>query len=149
MKINNPFAATDLDMQDIRGGQYALMNPVRWILRFEGLLYVALSLALYHHLKFSWSNFAWWFLLPDVALLVYVFGNERYGALAYNLTHSSVGAGIVGVVGTILGSVTFWQVSLIWFAHIGFDRALGYGLKFPMGFRVTHLGVLNGMRSKA
>jgi hypothetical protein len=41
------------------------------------------------------------------------------------------------------------QASLIWFAHIGFDRALGFGLKFPLGFRVTHLGVLRGMRDKA
>jgi hypothetical protein len=31
-------------------------------------------------------------------------------------------------------------VGLIWCAHIGFDRALGYGLKSPEGFRFTHLG---------
>ena len=29
---------------------------------------------------------------------------------------------------------------LIWTAHIGFDRALGYGLKYPTGFGDTHLG---------
>jgi hypothetical protein len=29
---------------------------------------------------------------------------------------------------------------LIWIAHIGFDRALGYGLKYPTGFGDTHLG---------
>jgi hypothetical protein len=40
------------------------------------------------------------------------------------------------------------QISLIWFAHIGFDRALGYGLKYGLGFRVTHLGVLSGMAAK-
>ena len=27
-------------------------------------------------------------------------------------------------------------------AHIGFDRALGYGLKLPSGFKDTHLGRL-------
>lgn len=26
------------------------------------------------------------------------------------------------------------------FAHIGMDRLLGYGLKYPTGFRHTHLG---------
>lgn len=29
---------------------------------------------------------------------------------------------------------------LIWSAHIGFDRALGYGLKYASGFGATHLG---------
>jgi hypothetical protein len=29
---------------------------------------------------------------------------------------------------------------MIWLAHIGFDRALGYGLKYVAGFASTHLG---------
>ena len=33
-------------------------------------------------------------------------------------------------------------VALVWCAHIGFDRALGYGLKYAAGFRETHLGRL-------
>ncbi|MEM6559127.1 MAG: DUF4260 family protein [Myxococcota bacterium] len=28
----------------------------------------------------------------------------------------------------------------IWIAHIAFDRALGFGLKSPAGFKHTHLG---------
>ncbi|MDB5619562.1 MAG: hypothetical protein JWQ24_3800 [Tardiphaga sp.] len=31
-------------------------------------------------------------------------------------------------------------IALIWLAHIGLDRALGYGLKYVAGFRFTHLG---------
>jgi hypothetical protein len=31
-------------------------------------------------------------------------------------------------------------VALIWLAHCGFDRALGYGLKYEAGFGFTHLG---------
>jgi hypothetical protein len=31
-------------------------------------------------------------------------------------------------------------VALIWSAHIGIDRALGYGLKYGDGFASTHLG---------
>ena len=30
--------------------------------------------------------------------------------------------------------------ALIWIAHIGLDRALGYGLKYATGFGDTHLG---------
>jgi len=29
--------------------------------------------------------------------------------------------------------------SLIWLAHIGFDRMLGFGLKYPTRFADTHL----------
>jgi Domain of unknown function (DUF4260) len=32
------------------------------------------------------------------------------------------------------------SLALIWLAHIGFDRALGYGLKYSAGFGLTHLG---------
>jgi hypothetical protein len=31
------------------------------------------------------------------------------------------------------------QLALIWLAHIGADRALGYGLKYPTRFQDTHL----------
>lgn len=31
-------------------------------------------------------------------------------------------------------------VALIWLLHIGFDRAIGYGLKYPSSFKETHLG---------
>ncbi|MGB8400729.1 DUF4260 family protein [Bradyrhizobium sp.] len=32
------------------------------------------------------------------------------------------------------------SIAMIWLAHIGFDRALGYGLKYQAGFGFTHLG---------
>ena len=32
------------------------------------------------------------------------------------------------------------SIAMIWLAHIGFDRALGYGLKYAAGFGFTHLG---------
>jgi hypothetical protein len=148
MKLNNPFAADDFDMQDIRGDQYAAMKPATTILRLEGLGYLILTCALYQYLNFSWTQFALYFLVPDIAILVYVFTNARAGMIAYNLTHSSIGASIAGLLGILLHQTLFMQISLIWFAHIGFDRVLGYGLKFPIGFRVTHLGVLNGMARK-
>lgn len=148
MKLNNPFAEPDMDMQDIRGGQYGLMNPVRQILRAEGLVCLLLACIAYQNQSFSWLDFGLWFLLPDVAILVYVLGSERIGMWAYNFTHSTVGAGLMAILGLVMNTQLLLQAALIWFAHIGFDRALGYGLKFPLGFRVTHLGVLRGMREK-
>ena len=34
----------------------------------------------------------------------------------------------------------FSLIAMIWLAHIGFDRALGYGLKYASGFGFTLLG---------
>jgi hypothetical protein len=31
-------------------------------------------------------------------------------------------------------------VAAVWAGHIGADRLLGYGLKYPTGFRDTYLG---------
>ena len=149
MKLNNPFSQPDMDMQDIRGDRYGLMNPALKILRAEGLVCLLLASALYQVQGFSWLEFGIWFLVPDVAILVYVLVNERLGMWAYNLTHSTVGAGVLAVLGLALNVPVFLQAALIWFAHIGFYRALGFGLKFSLGFCVTHLGVLRGTRDKA
>jgi hypothetical protein len=35
-------------------------------------------------------------------------------------------------------------IALIWVNHIGVDRLLGYGLKYPAGFGWTHLGRMGG-----
>ncbi len=40
-------------------------------------------------------------------------------------------------------------VALVWLAHIGFDRALGYGLKYAEGFGFTHLGRLGNAQRRA
>ena len=38
------------------------------------------------------------------------------------------------------------SIAMIWLAHIGFDRALGYGLKYAGGFGFTHLGRIGKAR---
>ena len=43
-------------------------------------------------------------------------------------------------------AVTLVSLALIWVAHIGFDRMLGYGLKYPTAFGHTHLGVVGKLR---
>ncbi len=148
MQLNNPFAEPDMDIQDIKGDAYGLMNPARKILRAEGLVCLVLACVLYQVQGFSWFEFGLWFFLPDVAILVYVFGNERFGMWIYNLTHSTVGAGSLAALGLVADAAILVQAALIWFSHIGFNRAVGYGLKFPLGFRVTHLGVLRGIRER-
>lgn len=84
---------------------------------------------------------------PDVSFLAYLAGPVA-GALAYNALHSTVGAALLGFSAWATGLEPFIGLSLIWAAHIGFDRMLGYGLKYRSGFQDTHLGHL-GPRAKA
>ena len=50
---------------------------------------------------------------------------------------------------TALAGLGWWQgrplvlaLGLVWLAHIGADRLLGYGLKYGDNFQHTHLGQL-------
>ncbi len=108
-------------------------------LRLEGLVLLLASVVAYRHLGGSWALFAGLFLVPDVSLLGYLRG-ARVGAWAYNAAHSTLLPGALVAAGWLLASPACWGVALIWTAHIGFDRLLGYGLKQPSSFRDTHLG---------
>ena len=44
------------------------------------------------------------------------------------------------VLGFGMASPLTLSIAMIWLAHIGIDRALGYGLKYSAGFGFTHLG---------
>lgn len=118
-------------------------HGVRTVLRLEGLAVFAVSTSAYAQFGAGWGLFAWLFLLPDLSFLAYLAG-PRVGAAAYNAAHSYAGAlgllaaGVLGAMPLVLA------VALVWCAHIGFDRALGYGLKYAAGFSETHLGRLGG-----
>ena len=116
----------------------SLPTGLRGMLRVEGLCELIVALVLYAHVSASWVTFAIAFLAPDLALLGY-FVNARVGAAAYNVTHSYVGPALTAVAGLALAPVAL-PFALIWAAHIGFDRTLGYGLKSDAGFAQTHLG---------
>lgn len=112
---------------------------VRLLLRLEGLAVLLVAVALYRQSEYSWGMFALCFLAPDLSFLGYLAGN-RVGAIAYNAAHSYLGPVIVLATGAYLVSPPLFAAGLIWCAHIGFDRALGYGLKYVAGFGYTHLG---------
>jgi Domain of unknown function (DUF4260) len=110
----------------------------RYILRAEGLLVFLGATYAYSQLNMSWLLFAVLFLVPDVFMIAYL-RNARVGATIYNLGHSYIVPGAMLVLAHIMGQSTALALSLIWIAHIGFDRVLGYGLKYVTGFKVTHL----------
>jgi hypothetical protein len=110
----------------------------RRLLHLEGLAVLAGSLTLYFDAGYGVLLLLILFLAPDLSALGYLAG-PRLGSLSYDVVHTyalPVALGVIGVVGAYETAV---QVALIWFAHIGMDRMLGYGLKYPTGFKDTHL----------
>ena len=82
----------------------------------------------------SWSK-----VVPDLSFAAYLAG-PRAGALVYNAAHSYLGPVMLMTTGLALASPLVLSIAMIWLAHIGIDRALGYGLKYQAGFAFTHLG---------
>jgi len=118
----------------------AVTGGVRTLLRLEGLGLLVLAVLLYANTNLSWLAFAVFFLAPDVSFLGYLAG-PRVGAIAYNIAHDTFIPIMLVVGGYFLAANHIvLATALIWLAHIGFDRALGYGLKYEAGFGFTHLG---------
>jgi hypothetical protein len=63
----------------------------------------------------------------------------RGGAITYNAVHTYVGPLILGGYALFTGKHLPLLVALICVGHIGFDRMLGFGLKYPSRFKDTHL----------
>ena len=118
----------------------AVVDAPRVILRLEGALVMIAGLAAYFAMGGSWGWLAALILLPDLSMLGYLAG-PRIGALTYNAGHSHLAPAMLAAA-YALGAPQ-WALfgALIWFAHIGFDRMLGYGLKYDR-FGATHLGTL-------
>jgi hypothetical protein len=112
-------------------------GSVRLWLRLEGLCALVVATCLYAHGGHSWLAFAALLLAPDISFAGYLRG-PRIGAFVYNLAHSYVGPLLLAAGALTSGGSPAW--ALIWAAHIGFDRTLGYGLKYPTAFGDTHLG---------
>lgn len=109
------------------------------ILRVEGAAILGLAVFLYARSDYGWLLFVLLLLVPDVGLLGYAAG-PRTGAIAYNAVHTTVGPAVLAAIGILAESPGAISVALVWFAHIGLDRMLGYGLKRTSAFSDTHLG---------
>jgi hypothetical protein len=123
----------------------AVGAPVVVLLRLEGLAAAVFAAVLYARTGASWWLFAALWLAPDLSMLGYLV-NSNIGARVYNAIHSYVTPATLAVCGMLLDSAGVMPIALIWINHIGVDRLLGYGLKYPAGFGWTHLGRM-GKRS--
>lgn len=105
----------------------------------EGALMAAAGLAIA-----IWVPGAGWMpwlmlLAPDLAMVGYLAG-PRVGAAVYNAAHLYAAGLILMLAGAATGHPPAIAAGALWMAHVGADRALGFGLKLPSGFRHTHLG---------
>lgn len=110
----------------------------RRLLHLEGLAVLVAAIALYFDSGYGWLVLLVLFLAPDLSMLGYVAG-PRAGALAYDVVHTYALPLALGLAGVLTETGVATQLALIWAAHIGLDRLLGYGLKYPTGFKDTHL----------
>ena len=115
-------------------------------LRLEGLALLAVVVASYATIGANWWLFAGLLLVPDITMLGLLAG-EKIGAHVYNAGHNpALPAGLI-IIAHYTGASWMTPLALIWLAHIGMDRALGFGLKYPGLNHQTHLGMI-GKRSK-
>lgn len=108
------------------------------LLRLEGLAVAAAAVVLYFHEDFGWVLFVALILAPDLSFAGYAFG-PKVGAIAYDMVHTEIFPVALGALGVVTDSSAPTKIALIWLAHIGADRLLGYGLKYPTAFKDTHL----------
>jgi hypothetical protein len=111
----------------------------RIMLHLEGLAMLMAALVLYSRVSGEWGAFVLLLLTPDLSALGYLAG-VRVGSITYNAVHFYAAPIALGLVSLLGGWSLGLSLALIWFAHIGMDRLLGYGLKYPTNFKDTHIG---------
>ncbi len=122
---------------------------LKYVLRAEGFALFLTAVLVYQLLDGNWWMFAALILVPDISFLGYLL-SPKIGAIGYNAMHSTISPLLLAGVGWWIDQDATMHIlrdlcgftALIWLAHIGFDRAVGYGLKYASGFKNTHLGVI-------
>ena len=121
----------------------AVEGMPRLLLRIEGAALTLAAVYMYSRIGGNWWLFAALILVPDVSFAGYLI-NTRIGAIAYNTMHVTLGPLVCAALGFLLPSFDLLSIAVIWAAHVGIDRAFGYGLKYGAGFGLTHLGRIGG-----
>lgn len=121
---------------------------VTTLLRIEGFAAFVIAVTAFQVMGGNWWIFALLILAPDLSMLGWLAG-PKAGARVYNVAHTYTLPALLGSVAWALSATWLMPFALIWVAHIGLDRAIGYGLKYPEDFRVTHLGVMGKAKRSA
>ena len=111
--------------------------PRHWLC-LEGATLLAGALIAY-----TTTNQPWWLipltlLIPDISAVGYL-GGARLGARLYNVAHVTALPAAAIALGCWQHVPLVAALGLVWLAHIGMDRLLGYGLKYNDSPQHTHL----------
>ncbi|HWZ96854.1 MAG TPA: DUF4260 domain-containing protein [Candidatus Dormibacteraeota bacterium] len=115
-----------------------MLTKPRILLHTEGAVVFLVSILSYRYIHASWLMFFLLLLAPDLFMLGYLL-NVRVGATLYNAVHFYAGPLLLLTFPVLANRMFVLPYALIWIAHIGMDRMLGYGLKYPTQFKDTHL----------
>jgi hypothetical protein len=115
-----------------------MLTKPKLFLHLEGAAILVLSVFSYHQLHASWLLFATLFLAPDLFMLGYL-ADVRIGSAIYNFAHTYITPCILLAIAYFAAKPQLYPIALIWISHMGFDRLLGFGLKYPTNFKDTHL----------
>lgn len=141
----NPISATVV-AQPLGASAGMTDGLVRAWLRLEGLAAFVAGLALFVVANGNLVALIPLLLVPDISAVGYLAG-PRLGAFTYNLAHTwTPGLAVLGL-SAWLGSPALQLAAAILIAHVGMDRAVGYGLKLPSSFNDTHLGRMGRPRA--
>jgi hypothetical protein len=117
------------------------------ILRLDGLAVAVAAIV-----AFAMTGASWWLFLlvlaPDLSFVAFALGTYR-GAIVYNVVHSYAWPALLILAGLVPGLGWLTPLALVWAVHIGVDRAVGYGLKYPHAFETTHIGLIGRARKAA
>lgn len=108
-----------------------------------GLCAIAIFGLCLQPIQFSWWIWPILFLSPDLGMIGYLV-NTKVGAVTYNLLHHRLIGVAILTYGYFMHQPYMVLAGLIFLGHSSFDRALGYGLKYPDSFKHTHLGMIGG-----
>lgn len=114
---------------------------MKTILRLEEFAMLLLGIYVFGFLYYEWWWFLVLFLVPDLGMIGYLFGNKA-GAFVYNLFHHKGLAIMIYLAGFFFFIPVLQLAGVVMFSHAAFDRMLGYGLKYEKGFKYTHLGTI-------
>jgi len=114
------------------------VSQARVLLHLEGLTIFIGAIMLYAHINGNWLLFGALILAPDLSFFAYGI-NKQVGSMVYNAVHLTTIPAILLAIGLATETEIAVTVSIIWFAHIYMDRAVGYGFKYITDFKDTHM----------
>jgi hypothetical protein len=110
-----------------------VVGAPRRLLQLEGATLLAGALTAYTTTHEPWWLIPLTILAPDLSAIGYLAGT-RAAANLYNLGHITPLPATLIAVAWSQHNALAGAIGLVWLAHIGMDRLLGYGLKYNDDF---------------